>query len=95
MEKIQRQNALTEPDKSELQEAFKHLDKDNDGLVTYDEVVAALKNEGVRDSHCVRKEIADVYKEGMNFQQFYDLVLRWVMVVKQDSTKTPICMTYL
>ena len=76
MEKIQRQNALTEPDKSELQEAFKHLDKDNDGLVTYDEVVTALKNEGVRDSHCVRKEIADVYKEGMNFKQFYDLVLR-------------------
>ena len=60
MEKIQRQNALAETDKSELQEAFKHLDKDNDGLVTYDDVVTALKNEGVRDGHIVRKEILDI-----------------------------------
>ena len=82
MEKIQRQNVLSETDKSEsdLQEAFKHLDKDNDGLVTYDDVVTALKNEGVRDSHKVRKEISDIYKEGMNYQQFYDLVLRQVMI---------------
>ena len=58
MEKIQRQNALSETDKSEseLQEAFKHLDKDNDGLVTYDDVVTALKNEGVRDGHKFKKE---------------------------------------
>ena len=80
MEKIQRQNALAETEKSELQEAFKHLDKDNDGLVTYDDVVNALKNEGVRDGHIVRKEILDIYKDGMNYQQFYDLVLRQVMV---------------
>ena len=77
MDKLKKQSALTETDISELEEAFKHLDRDNDGLVTFVEIVTSLKSEGViRDSQCVRKEIAEKYKDGINFQQFCDLVSR-------------------
>ena len=77
MEKIKKQNALTETDILEIEEAFKHLDRDKDGLVTSAEIVTTLKNDGlIRDSHSVRTEIAEKYKEGMNFQEFYNLVSR-------------------
>ena len=61
-------------DLPDLQKAFKHLDKDNDGLVTHTDVITALRSEGVKHSPCVKKEIAEKYAKGMNFQQFYDLV---------------------
>ena len=73
MEKIKKQNALTETDILEIEEAFKHLDRDKDGLVTSAEIVTTLKNDGVS----VRKEIAEKCKEGMNFKQFYNLVSRY------------------
>ena len=77
MEKLKKQNALTEKDISEIEEAFKHLDRDKDGLVTSAEIVTSLKDDGlIGDSLGVRREIAEKYKKGMNFQQFYDLVLR-------------------
>ena len=79
MEKIKKQNALTETDILEIEEAFKHLDRDKDGLVTSAEIVTTLKNDGViSDSHSVRREIAEKCKKGMNFQQFYDLVSRYI-----------------
>ena len=77
MDKIKKQSNLTETDILELEEAFKHLDRDNNGLVNFVEVFKSLKSEGViRDSQCVRKEIVEKYKDGMNFQQFCDLVSR-------------------
>ena len=72
MNKTQTVTALTVL--RDLQRAFKHLDKDNDGLVTHTDVITALRSEGVRDSPRVKQEIAETYEIGMNFQQFYDLV---------------------
>ena len=77
MDKFKKQSNLTETDILELEEAFKHLDRDNNGLVDFVEVFTSLRNEGViRDSQCVKKEIAEKCKDGMNFQQFCELVSR-------------------
>ena len=65
-------------EKLKLQEAFKHLDKDQDGVVTADEVVKALKSEGVKDSEKVKKRIAEKYKKGMTFTEFHDFIKRLV-----------------
>ena len=69
MEVSMRQTVL-----AELQELFKHLDKDRDGLVIVVEIVNALKSKGIINSQSVKKEIAEKYEDGMNFQQFYDFV---------------------
>ena len=72
-------------EKLKLQEAFKHLDKDQDGVVTADEVVKALKSEGVKDCEKVKKRIAEKYKKGMTFKEFHDFIKRLVKI--QQSLK--------
>ena len=57
-----------------LAELFKHLDKDRDGLVIVVEIVNALKSKRIINIQSVKKEIAEKYEDGMNFQQFYDFV---------------------
>ena len=39
---------LTETDILELEEAFKHLDRDNNGLVNFVEVVKSLRHYGLQ-----------------------------------------------
>ena len=72
-------------EKLKLQEAFKHLDKDQDGVVTADEVVKALKSEGVKDCEKVKKRITEKYKKGMTFKEFHDFIKRLVKI--QQSLK--------
>ena len=62
MEVSMRQTVL-----AELQEVFKHLDKDRDGLVIVVEIVNALKSKGIINRQSVKKEIAENYEDGMNF----------------------------
>ena len=70
-------NATAEVEKQKLQEAFKHLDKDKDGIVTADEIVKSLKSEGVRDCEKVKEKLDKKYRRGLNFADFYDMIARF------------------
>ena len=63
-------------EKQKLQEAFKHLDKDKDGHVTYDEIVTALKNEGVKNLDKVNKKMVKKFNKGISVEEFCDIISR-------------------
>ena len=48
--------ATAEVEHQKLQEAFKHLDKEKDGVVTKEEIVKSLKSEEVRDCEKVTRK---------------------------------------
>ena len=70
-------NATAEVEKQKLQEAFKHLDKDKDGIVTAEEIVKSLKSEGVRDCEKVKEKLDRKYRRGLTFADFYDMITRF------------------
>ena len=63
-------------EKQKLKEAFKHLDKDKDGHVNYEEIIQALKNEGVKDIEKINKKMVKKFNQGISFEEFYDIVTR-------------------
>ena len=78
--------ATAEVEKQKLQEAFKHLDKDKDGIVTTDEIVKSLKSEGVRDCEKVKEKLDRKYRRGLNFADFYDMIARFASCASVGKT---------
>ena len=65
-------------EKQKLQEAFKHLDKDKNGSISYDEIVQALKSEGVKDVGSIRQDMVNKLANGIEFEEFYRLIQRYI-----------------
>ena len=63
-------------EKQKLQEAFKHVDKDKNGTISYDELVQVMKSEGVKDIDKMRSRLVKQLSDGIEFEEFYSLVQR-------------------
>ena len=63
-------------EKQKLQEAFKHVDKDKNGTISYDELVQVMKSEGVKEIDKMKSRMAEQLSDGIEFEEFYRLIQR-------------------
>ena len=69
---------MDQQEKHELQEAFKEIDKDKDGFVTYEEIAQAFRNDGVKDfDKILDSRLLKKLSNGVNLKEFINIIQRF------------------
>ena len=66
-------------EKHKLKEAFKEIDTDKDGFITYEEIAQAFKNDGVKDFDKIfDHKLLQKLSNGVNLDEFISIIQRFV-----------------
>ena len=69
---------MDQQEKHELQEAFKEIDRDKDGFVTYEEIAQAFRNDGVKDfDKILDSRLLKKLSNGVNLKEFININQRF------------------
>ena len=69
---------MDQHEKHKLQEAFKEIDKDKDGFVTYEEIAQAFRNDGVKDfDKILDSTLLKKLSNGVNLKEFINIIQRF------------------
>ena len=69
---------MDQREKHRLQEAFKEIDIDKDGFVTYEEIAQAFRNDGVKDfDKILDSTLLKKLSNGVNLKEFINIIQRF------------------